>query len=214
MPTVIFRIHLLQEPLPKDKSRIKVRILLEVSGTPVASVQEVISALQQLKFRNEDGSHEEEIDFKFHEGRLQWISNVGQVQIRGKKETLEEWEVLEKPCHELFSYTMLPHIIDIIIARRWTIISNSDEMMIFWKPEPRGPRQEAITPITRAQLRSVEEEKKNKKSRDINKESHDQEVLIDKPIKKKEAQRIMKRKIKIITKIMKKRVKKRKIKKD
>jgi len=166
MPTVILRAHLLQEPFQKDKTRYKVRVYLEISGTPVAGVNEMVNLLQELEFKSEDGSHEEKLEFNFNDGRFHWVSNVETIQIRHSKETIEDWEVSEKPIHELFSYTILPHIIDVAVGRRWRMISNSEEMMVFFRPETRGPQEEYITPMSRSQFTIEEEEKKNKKKKD------------------------------------------------
>eukprot|EP01129_Flabellula_baltica_P011992 TRINITY_DN5348_c0_g1_i1.p1 TRINITY_DN5348_c0_g1~~TRINITY_DN5348_c0_g1_i1.p1 ORF type:complete len:295 (-),score=60.35 TRINITY_DN5348_c0_g1_i1:620-1426(-) len=139
MPTIFLSSRTLSEGVKNEKHKFFVRTVVEIYGTPMHSINEIVNMLQFLKFMNQHGDRRENLEFLFVDGTFRWMSNTSIVDVRGKKDSIYEDDVNvnREPVDDFWNFTILPHIVDLIIGKKWRMVSCNHSQVVFWMPEPR-----------------------------------------------------------------------------
>eukprot|EP01130_Rhizamoeba_saxonica_P015752 TRINITY_DN711_c3_g1_i1.p1 TRINITY_DN711_c3_g1~~TRINITY_DN711_c3_g1_i1.p1 ORF type:complete len:174 (+),score=32.84 TRINITY_DN711_c3_g1_i1:23-544(+) len=169
MPTVYLKKGQIESIHPKDrKNTVYLRTRVELYGSPVSAVVDIIDLLQGLTFRSTDGSRQELLSFEFNNGRFVWLSDVVVIRTPGKKDELDVYMDNPTPwivTDEIWDYVIEPHIVDILLGRGWSLTSNTDETMVFYKLNVGDVPHysDVIRPITRGMIEDARTEKEDRK---------------------------------------------------
>jgi len=157
-----------------------VRTVVQLYGTPYSAVHSIVELLGYLNFSDHMGERTERLEFVFKSGKFQWSSRPSQIMLRSRKSSINDIDISieTRPLDHLWTYTILPNIIDLIIGRSWEILSMDDFNIGFWKQDG----EEYKNGVVIAPLKENEGETPKKRNlvarRSIN------EAIIDRPVPK------------------------------